>query len=256
MSLVDTNTQSLNLTIPNIRYERFRERWIPYHRDIVKKLAASPDVKTICEIGGGANPFLDLDFVQSNGLKYTILDISADELAKAPDSYNKIQANIADPNLNLSGKYDLVFSHFLAEHVENGLIFHRNVLNLLQENGRAFHVFPTLYAPPFVVNHLLPENFSSNILLFFFPHREKQGKYGKFPAYYSWCRGPIKSQVKKFENLGYAVEEYVGFYGHPYYKKLQPLHKLGDSVARFLEKNPNPLLTTYAYVVLRKNSQN
>lgn len=255
MSLVDTNVKSFNQTAPEIRYELFRERWIAYHRDIVKKIAAEPNVKTICEIGGGANPFLDLDFVRSNGLEYTILDISADELAKAPDSYNKIQANIADADLKLPGKYDLVFSHFLAEHVENGFIFHKNVFNLLQENGRAFHVFPTLYAPPFAINHLLPEDFSSNVLLFFFPHREKQGKYGKFPAYYSWCRGPIKSQIDKFESLGYSIEEYVGFYGHPYYKKLPPLNKLANSVAGFLEKNPNPLLTTYAYVVLRKGSQ-
>ncbi|MGF1674246.1 MAG: class I SAM-dependent methyltransferase [Rivularia sp. (in: cyanobacteria)] len=256
MSLLDTNIQSLNLNIPRIRYECFREKWVSYHRDIVKQLAASPEVKTICEVGGGANPFLDLDFVQSNGLEYTIIDISADELAKAPDCYNKIQANIADPNLELPGKYDLVFSHFLAEHVENGLVFHRNVFNLLQENGRAFHVFPTLYAPPFAINHLLPEDLSSNILLFFFPHREKQGKYGKFPAYYSWCRGPIKSQFKKFESLGYSVEEYVGFYGHPYYKKVAPLHKIANYLAGFLKENPNPLLTTYAYVVLRKSSDN
>ena len=254
MSLTSTNVKSFNLTPPEIRYECFRERWMAYHRDTVKKLAASPDVKSICEIGGGANPFLDLDFVQSHGLEYTILDISADELAKAPDSYNKIQANISDPNLKLPGKYDLVFSHFLAEHVESGLIFHRNVFNLLEENGRAFHVFPTLYAPPFVVNHLLPDNFSSDILLFFFPHREKQGKYGKFPAYYSWCRGPIKSQFTKFESLGNSIEEYVGFYGHPYYKKLPPLDKIANFVANYLAKKPNPLLTTYAYVILRKSS--
>lgn len=252
MSLIDTEIKSFNLATPKIKYELFKDRWMAYHRDIVKKLAALPDVKSICEIGGGANPFLDLDFVRSQGLEYTIIDISADELAKAPDDYNKIQANIADPNLNLPGKYDLVFSHFLAEHVEDGMIFHRNVLNLLEENGRAFHVFPTLYAPPFTINYLLPENFSSNLLLFFFPHREKQGKYGKFPAYYSWCRGPIKSQFKKFEQLGYSVEEYVGFYGHPYYKNLPLLQNLANSIANFLEKNPNPLLTTYAYVILRK----
>jgi len=254
MSLVGNNIPSFNISAPKIKYECFKKQWIPYHREIVKQLAASPDVRSICEVGGGANPFLDLDFVRSHGLEYTLLDISADELAKAPDGYKKVQANIANPDLSLPGKYDLVFSHFLAEHVEDGFIFHQNVLNLLNENGRAFHVFPTLYSFPFLVNHLLPKKFSHDMILFLFPYRKKEGKYGKFPAFYSWCKGPINSQIKKFEKLGYAVDEYVGFYGHPYYKKIPALQKVVDSIAAFMQKNPNPFLTTYSYVILRKNS--
>ncbi len=253
MSLTKGKVSPLNFNAPNIKYEVYQDRWVAYQRSIVKKIAASPDIKTVCEIGGGANPFLDLDFIQSHGLEYSLLDISGDELSKAPDEYHKIQANIADPNLNLTGEYDFVFSHFLAEHVEDGHVFHRNVLNLLGENGRAYHVFPTLYSFPFLVNYFLPEKLSSSMILFFFPGRHKEGRYGKFPAFYSWCKGPIKSQIKKFENLGYAVEEYVGYYGHSYYEKLPILHKFIKFIANFMKNNPNPFLTTYSYVVLRKS---
>jgi len=74
-------------------------------------------------------------------LEYTILDLSLEELTKAPDGYNKIQADITDPYLSLDGKYDLVYSRFLAEHVPSGLNFHRNVLNLLRKGGMHFIPF-------------------------------------------------------------------------------------------------------------------
>jgi uncharacterized UPF0146 family protein len=235
-----------------VRYDHFSKAWIKYF-EVLKELASLPTVKKICEIGGGANPALPLDFVEKHGLEYTILDISVEELEKAPSGYKKLQGDIASSSFSLDGQYDLVFSMQLAEHIKSGHDFHKNVLNLLNDSGYAFHFFPTLYTLPFVMNRLLPQNLSSIILIFNDPSRKKEGNRGKFPAYYSWCKGPLESQIKSFENLGYCVEKYVGFFGHNYYVKIKPLKVISSMITSVLLKYPIPLLTSYAYILLRKN---
>ena len=236
-----------------VRYDHFTKSW-PKYSEVLKELASLPTVKKICEVGGGANPALPLDFVEKHDLEYTLLDISEEELEKAPSGYKKLQGDIASSSLNLDAGYDLVFSMQLAEHIKNGHDFHKNVLNLLNDNGYAFHFFPTLYAPPFVVNRILPQNLSNIILIFNDPSRKKEGKRGKFTAYYSWCQGPSESQIKRFQDLGYSVEEYVGFFGHDYYANVKPIKAISNMITALLLKYPMPSLTSYSYVLLRKKS--
>jgi uncharacterized UPF0146 family protein len=218
-------------------------------------LAERPEIKKVCDVGGGANPLFSPDQVKEYGLEYTILDISEEELSKAPNQYNKIQANIADPDLSLNGEYDLVISKFLAEHISNAFVFHQNIYNLLKCGGYAFHYFPTLYNLPYLINLLLPENFSYPILLFFQPSRIKEGKRGKFPARYNWCFGPTKKNIKRFTQLGYGVEEYIGFFGHGFYKKLailKPLDLIEKTKSQLLVQYPLPWLTFFAHILLKK----
>lgn len=219
----------------------------------LEMLASRPDITRVCEIGGGANPSMSIDFIEKYRLKYTILDISAEQLEKAPPQYHKIQGDIGSPDLRVDNQYDLVFSRMLAEHISNAFIFHKNVSSLLRKEGFSFHFFPTLYSLPFVINALLPQKLSDQLLYFLNPYRKYHEKMGKFPAYYQWCRGPIKSQIKRFENLGFKVEEYIGFFGTPhYYKKLKPLQVLDEYISSFLVKYPVPQITSYAYILLRK----
>ena len=218
----------------------------------LEKLASQPSTRRICELGAGANPALSLSFIERNNLEYTILDISTEELAKAPSEYVKVRADITSPDLPVSTEYDLVFSKMLAEHVRDPRIFHKNVRRLLSADGIAYHFFPTLYAPPFVLNRLLPEPLSEFILLVAQPGRQREGKYAKFPTYYGWCRGPSPSQIRRLESSGYTVEEYVGFFGHEYYRKIKPLHKAQRRISSALVRYPLPWLTSYAYVVMRR----
>lgn len=235
-----------------IRFDATENIWEEYNT-YLEELASQPGVKRICDIGGGANPALSMDFIERNRLEYVVLDISPEELAKAPNEYSKVQADITSPGLNIDGGYDLVFSKFVAEHVRSGRDFHNNVRGLLSEDGIAFHFFPTLYAPPFVINRLVPEWLSEFILLTIQPGRTKEGKHSKFPAYYSWCRGPVSNQIRKFESLGYRVEEYTGFFGHWfYYEKVKLLKKLHNWISSVLVKYPVPWLTSFAYVVMVK----
>ncbi len=57
----------------------------------MQSLARDPRVRKICELGGGSVPCLPLALVEKEGIEYTILDISAEELAKAPAGYRKIR---------------------------------------------------------------------------------------------------------------------------------------------------------------------
>lgn len=217
----------------------------------------------ICEIGGGANPALPIELVQAFDIDYTIVDVSESELAKAPEGYHKVCTDVTQADHGLKGPFDLVFSFWCAEHVSDGKAFHQNIFDLLPEGGQALHLFPTLYAPPFVLNRMIPEWVSEKLLLWLQPHRAPEGDHGKFPARYSWCRGPSKRQLKRFTDLGYSIEEYAAFFGHSgkvaygagYLDRIPPLCWLHEKISKWLSKWPNPLLTAYAFVHLSRGQQ-
>jgi len=220
----------------------------------IKNLALLPGVKRICEIGGGANPSLDYEFVSKHKLDYTVLDISQTELDKTPSCYKKIRADITDETLNLGTQFDLIFSRMVAEHVRNVDNFHKNVLYLLDAEGIVLHLFPTLFTLPFVLNKLIPESLSY-VLLDYFAPRDKEMN-SKFKAYYNWCFGPIEANIRHLEQFGYIIIEYDGIFGHGYYGKVKFLDKLENLKTQFLLQHPIPYLTSYAYLCLAKQENN
>jgi uncharacterized UPF0146 family protein len=228
--------------------------WSKFSNDL-RSLVKNKGIKKVCDVGGGANPLFSLNELEIYSLDYTLLDISATELDKAPNLYKKIQADITDPNFSLTGDYDLVCSRFLAEHVPSGLRFHKNVHSLLINGGYAYHYFPTLFNLPYLANRMLPTALSEPILLFFQPFRVNEGNQGKFKAYYDCCRGPTQTNILRLESVGYSIEEYIGFFGHDFYERLKPftfLQRLEDIKTNFLLRNPTPFLTQFAQVVLSK----
>jgi SAM-dependent methyltransferase len=219
------------------------------YKQLIMELIQQNNIRRVCDIGGGANPLLNADYIHQSGIDYSILDISETELAKASIDCTKIQADIASHDFPIDSKFDLVFSKMLAEHIPDAEQFHKNVLRILAEGGIAVHFFPTLYSLPFLVNYLVPE-YLADVLLEIISPRDKH-QHAKFPAYYRWCRGPIRSQVKRFSDLGYDIVEYRGLFGHGYYKKIKILDKIHDLKTKYLLQHSNPFLTSYAYVVLK-----
>ena len=233
-----------------IRYARSSVIWNSFE-DRLQGLIRDYQLKKVCDVGGGAHPMLPFDFVTHFGIDYSILDISGAEMSGLPSSYRAIEADISSPHLQLSNQYDLVFTKMLAEHVRSGEQMHRNIFDLLKPGGYAVHFFPTLYAPPFVVNCLLNERFAVYAYKLFAPtHRKLQDK---FPAYYSWCFGPSRKIISRLSVIGYDIIEYWGLYGHhDYYSRVTPLKWLHEQNVRFLLKASWPYFTSYAYLVLRK----
>lgn len=205
---------------------------------------------SICEVGGGRTPLLTPEQIAKIEAKYTVLDISDVELSHLPPGYDSVQADICSPDLSVEPTYDLIFSRMLAEHVADGRQFHSNVLGMLQPGGVAIHIFPTLFAMPFIANALLPTWLSMATLEFFVPRAQK--RRGKFKAHYSWCLGPTSSQLQRLEGLGYEIEEYRCAFGHGYYRRIPGLRAVEASLSGFLRRHPVALWTSYARVVLRK----
>lgn len=235
---------------PVISYAPSEVAWKGFH-PLIDSLVSRSDVRRVCEVGGGANPLLS--GFNTKEVEYWVVDVSETELAKTPEQYRTIVGDISSSAFSspIESECDLVFSRMLAEHVRDGQQFHRNVASLLRTGGIAVHFFPTLYGLPFVMNRLIPEVAAAALLNAFSP---RDGyRHAKFPAYYSWCRGPSARQIRRFESLGFRVLSYKGFYGHDgYYRRVPLLQWLHIRKTRFLLKHPNSLLTSYAYVILER----
>jgi SAM-dependent methyltransferase len=216
----------------------------------VQRLVQEQAARKICDVGGGANPVLPLQFINENQLDCTILDISSAELEKAPCGYKKLIQDIEAQNSVPTAQFDLVVSKMMAEHLRSGRLFHKNIFSMLKPGGVAVHYFPTLYALPFLVNKWVPEGLSSFLLDIFLPRDRFQR--GKFPAYYSWCFGPTRPMLKMLREIGYEIVRYRGFFGNTYYTRVPVVRDLHRVYARFLVNHPNPYLTSFAQVVMRK----
>jgi SAM-dependent methyltransferase len=250
----ELTAQGLPCVPVTVRYGAWRNGE-PALRAFVEEWATSHPRARICEIGAGANPVLGADTVTVHD--YVVIDIDAGELAKCRAGISRVQADIAAPDFTPPGQYDLVISNTLAEHVSDGAQFHRNVHRLLKPDGVAAHFFPTLWTLPFVLNRVVPDRLTGRLLLALQPFRSSHGMTGKFPAYYRWCRGPTRRQLRRLRRLGYRIEQYTGFFGHGYYvpmgiRNTRPLETLETWKTRLLLRHPIPSLTAYAFVVLRK----
>jgi methyltransferase family protein len=208
--------------------------------------------KRICDVGGGAKPIASVSLLERYGLEYTVLDASQQELAKTPAGYRTFQASVLDSArvselLAQAGPFDAIVSRWTAEHIVDGKRFHEQVFAMLRPGGTAVHLFPTLYTPPFLLNRLLTADVSRAALFRAFP-----GRHVKFPAYYSWCRGPSAKQLRRLQAVGFTVEQYVGFFGHGFYARVKPLHLAQQALTRALLEHPVPSMTSFALVVLER----
>jgi len=218
--------------------------------EFIQQLIIKYNIKSILELGAGANPTIKPEFINANKLTYTISDIDSEELAKADSVYFKEVLNLNTKEISHSQNYDLIFSRMVGEHISNGYFYHRNIFSLLNPGGIAFHCFSTLYSLPFLINRLLPEALSEVLLKIFAPRDEH--KHGKFKAYYSWCRGPSAKMIKRFQEIGYNILEYIGYYGHNYYKNIPVLNELEKYKTEFLIGKQISSLTSYAHIILKR----
>jgi 2-polyprenyl-3-methyl-5-hydroxy-6-metoxy-1,4-benzoquinol methylase len=182
---------------PVVSFESFTN-FPGWDASLLKRLIKEHGCKTILEIGSGANPTIEPQFVRDQKLRYVTSDLSAGELDKADPVYESTVVNISAESIdpNLVGQFDMVFSRMVGEHVSNGAKFHRNIHALLSKGGISAHCFSTLWALPFTANRLLPEFLSDSLLTAFAPRDTHQ--HGKFPAHYSWSRGPTKRMIFRF----------------------------------------------------------
>jgi SAM-dependent methyltransferase len=235
----------------NINYKSLDDLWQSYD-PLVLDLAQRIGAESVAELGGGAKPMIADSERWGFAQQRTVIDISADELAKAQTDVDTKVADLCQPLVDGHNSYDLVFSKMLCEHLPDARVFHENCFKLLRPGGFAAHFFPTLYTVPFVINRLIPEKFARSVLRKVQPGRIDDPKHEKFPAYYRWCTGPTRRTLKRYESVGFELEEWNASFGHTYYLVIPPLNAVEQAKTRFLFEHPVPALTSFAAVVLRK----
>lgn len=217
--------------------------------DALRSLIADYPQADILELGGGRWPSFRLSELPGNLRSYTVNDVSEEELSLVPPEYNKARFDVAGDASSFEGRYDVVFSRFLAEHVADGYAMHRNIHQVLKPGGTAFHLIPTLYAFPFVINRLLPERLGQFVLDAFSRRREISPK---FPAYYSQCYGDTRRMRRMFQEIGYEHAEIRNFYGHFYYEQIPGLREFESWFSSVASRNGWSWCSSYAYLIVRK----
>jgi SAM-dependent methyltransferase len=228
------------------------EGWELFPGLIQNIIKEAPWITRVGEVGAGANPSLSQDFVTAHGLSYRAMDADPEETGKTGRKDAEV-FDICVEHATLPGSpFDLICSRMSAEHFYDARTAHENIFRSLAPGGIAVHSFATMYSLPYVLNVLLPESITDHLLRIFHP-RIDEDKHGKFHAYYSRCRGPLKGQIRFLTNCGFEILEYRGFFGHFYYQdRLSLLHAMEKAKSRVLTKHPVAALTSYATVVLRK----
>ena len=215
-----------------------------YAGELKQIVAAYPDA-SILELGAGRYPSFRISEMPETIGSYTVNDVSEYELSRLPKGYEKACFDVSGDAANFRDTYDIVFSRFLAEHVPDGVAMHRNVFGVLRKGGTAFHLIPTLYAFPFVINKLMPERLTTKLLSVLSPRRAISPK---FPAYYSACYGNPARMTRMFRRIGYREVEVRNFYGHFYYEKIPGLRQAHERFSALAAKRDWTFLSSYAYI--------
>ena len=219
------------------------------YADELRSIVASYGSADILELGAGRWASFTLKEMPSSVRSYTVNDIDDGELSLLPEGYDKACFDVSGDATNFADTYDVVFSRFLAEHVPDGAAMHRNVFQVLRPGGVAFHLIPTLYAVPFLVNKYLPEALTGKVLKLFSPRRAISPK---FPAPYSACYANPDRMTGMLRDIGYREVEFRNFYGHFYYEKIPVLKQVHEKFSEIAADRDWHIFGTYAYIKASK----
>jgi hypothetical protein len=212
----------------------------------VLELIADNGFRRVCDIGGGRSPTLSPADVKRLGLDYIVMDVSRDELDLAPRDFEKVVADVCTVDESTLANVDFAFSHMVAEHVPDGTAMHRQIFRILRPGGMAFHMFPTLYYPVFVVNRVIPNSVADALTRRLYPGKKR------FPARYSKCFGPTPSMFRLLRGIGYEVVEYRPFYGTGYFAGRPLLERIDHALGGWAAARANTHLTSYVWLLLKK----
>jgi SAM-dependent methyltransferase len=216
------------------------------YKAVVLSLQRQFRCRSLMEVGGGRSPLLDESQFRSLRVQYTVNDISASELALAPNWTLKACFDICSPPSTTDASFDLIFSKMVFEHLRDAKAAYQAVYRLLAPGGIALAFFPTLYCLPFVMNYFSPERLSSKLQRILDPRANP-----KFPAYYSWCRSTA-SLKRNLETIGFRQIAVSAFYGHAYYRSIPLLRELERHWAHMAMRNDLRPLSSFAYAFVQK----
>jgi len=227
--------------------------WANYER-VVRHLAEATHAKRLIEIGGGRDPLFGREQLAQLGAELTVNDISPTELAALPKGYRTacfdISGELSTEEVARAG-YDFAFSRMVFEHVADGQRAWANLFRLLAPGGIGLAFVPTLYAFPFLVNWLLPDDFAARIVKLIYKNRTDD-EDPVFPARYSWTVASEKKLVPMLSAIGYREVTVVPFYGHGYYQPFPVVRNLHAKFTEVARARDWRFFASYAYIAARK----
>lgn len=175
----------------------------------------------VLDVGGGKHPAIPLQTKQELGLRVVGLDISEAELAQAPaGAYDAIVVgDIAA--VSIPGKYDLVFSRTVFEHVADTQAAVANLASVLVPGGVTAHVMPCRNAPFAILNRSLGNGMARRLLFAIHPHKQENSG---FRAYYRECTPARLSRI--FRECGLEVVKVIPYYNSGYTSFFAPLYTI------------------------------
>jgi SAM-dependent methyltransferase len=225
------------------------------YKSMILAMTEAYGLRRHLEIGGGRDPLFTPGELDRNGIHVTLNDLSQTELDLAPTEFSKICCDIASPStLETIGsdRFDFAYCRMVMEHVEDVAQMWRNIHGLLTPDGAALSFFPTLFAPPFVINELMPERLSRAVVHALFPDRRDDGDNPKFPAHYNLCRGSEAAIVPFLREIGFRDVVLLPFYGYSYFAKIPGLKQVDAVFTDVARKRDWRTFTSFAYVIARK----
>jgi SAM-dependent methyltransferase len=229
--------------------------WENYQSTIVA-LSQRFGLREACEIGGGRDPLFLPQAADRLGFNLTVNDIDAGELNLCPPGLRTARFDIAgdmsEPDAR-PGSFDLMFSRMVFEHVADVEAAWTNMHRLLKPGGVGLAFFPTLWAPVFAVNHLIPESWSQRIVNALYPRRRAGQNDPKFPALYSHCFGSATHQKTMLGRAGFSDVHVQPFWGHGYFERMPVIREMDHAFNWATAKLDIRLVTTYAFVLARKS---
>jgi SAM-dependent methyltransferase len=226
-----------------------------HYQETVLGLSQRFGLKELCEIGGGRDPLFLPGDRSVQGLSLTVNDIDQLELDFAPKGLRKARFDIAgrlDEPAARPESFDLMFSRMVFEHVDGVARAWANCHALLKPGGVALAFIPTLWAPVFTLNHLIPESLSRRIVHALFPARRDGGGDPKFPALYDQCFSAPRRIEPMLRRAGFVDVHIQPFWGHGYFERLPVAREVDALFNRAAAALDWRLVTTYAYIVARK----
>jgi 2-polyprenyl-6-hydroxyphenyl methylase/3-demethylubiquinone-9 3-methyltransferase len=139
----------------------------------------------VYDLGGGSRPFISFDEKRRLGLTVHGVDLSMEELDRAPAGVydRKTAADLC--RFIGDGDADVVICQATLEHVQDARGAFRAMATSVKPGGTIAIFAPSRNALFARLNRLLPEGLKRRILFALFPHTS-EGHDG-FPAYYDKC---------------------------------------------------------------------
>ena len=197
------------------RFPRFSE-FKPMRPLLLQRINNELDggARLVLEVGGSDRPLLE----KGGTMHYVGLDI--EDVGDPGRIYDEFRAqSVEEP---ISGKFDLIFSMTLMEHVPDNRLSMRNMYQALEPGGSMHHYVPSAYHPYAILLRIMGVRLQNLLIDYVKP--EYAAKTG-YPTYFSYCTVPAMRDL--LEKTGFCdIDIEAGYRANDYFSFFLPLYVL------------------------------